>query len=328
MKEVLVLGGNGLLGYHTAQELVAHSYQVTSLALPRKPGQSDVPSGVIPVWGDLRELSNDYLQGLMAGKYAVFFAIGADERTIPRAPAARFFYEANVLTTQRVARMAREANVKKFIVFGSYTAEMADRWPDLGYRTRNGYPRTRLLQEEIACMEGMGVMDVMTLRLPYIFGLVEGQRPLWQFVIDQVRAQQDPVVLPGSTSAVTARQVGQAAVGAMEHGKNGGRYAINSYTLTYKELYQLGCEAIGKDPHSVVVVPLEAVLPTYEEMQKQTEAAGIEHGVHLPDTAVFQSRNAVNDPDECAVLGIEDDDVVAAIRESLAWCVAHPVEEN
>ncbi len=272
-------------------------------------------------------MTDDDILTLLDGVDAVFFAIGADERTVPEIPAYAFFYEANVIPTQRMARLARMAGVKKFVVYGSYTAEMAERWPDLDYRGRNGYPRTRLLQEEVAYMESHGQMDVMTLRLPYIFGLVEGQRPLWQFVIDQVQQQDNPIVLPGSTSAVTVRQVAQAAVGAAEHGQHGAHYPINAYNLSYAELYRLGCEAVGKDPNSVVVVPLEAVLAGYEQADAQVTAAGLEHGVHLPDTARFQARDAVNDPAECAVLGIADDDVVGAIREALAWCVAHPMQQ-
>lgn len=45
----------------------------------------------------------------------------------------------------------------------------------------------------------------------------------------------------------------------------------------------------------------------------------------MEHTAIFQSRDAVSDPTECAVLGIEEDDVVAAIGESFRWCVDHPV---
>lgn len=314
-----------MLGHHTVEELLRRGHEVTSVALPLKPGQPDLPKSVRAHWGDINQMSDEELMELFQGKHAVFYAIGADERVVPPAPADVFFYRANVLPTQRVARLAREAGVKKFILFGSYTAEFAELWPDLDYRGRNGYPRTRLLQEEVAYMEGADEMDVMVLRLPYIFGLVEGQRPLWQFILDQVRAQDSPVVLPGSTSSVTARQVGQAAVGAMERGEHGTKYPVNAYNLSYEELYRLACEAALKDPDSVQVVPLEAVLPEYERIQAEMDQAGVEHGVHLADTAVFQSRDAVSDPIFSAALQIEDDDVPQAIRETFAWCAENPL---
>ena len=325
MTDTLVLGGTGLLGYHTSLELIRRGYGVTTLSLPTTV-TDHLPEQADAHYGDVTAMSDDELLALMAGKHAVFYALGADERTVPPAPAARFFYEANVVPTQRIARLARAAGVKEFVLYGSYTAEWAEQWPDLGYRTRNGYPRTRLVQEEVAYLEGDGAMDVMSLRLPYIFGLVAGQRPLWEVFMDMCRTDGPVVTLPGSTSSVTVRQVAQAAVGAMEHGEHGGRYPINAYDLTYAELFRMCCQAIGRDPDDVMVLPLEAVLPGYEAAQEQTAAAGVEHGIHLPDTAAFQARDAVTDPAVCAVLGIEPDDVPAAIRETLQWCIDNPRE--
>lgn len=327
MTDTLVLGGTGLLGFHTSLELLARGYGVTTLSLPTTE-TAHLPQQADAHFGDLTAMSDDELRALLAGKHAVFYAIGADERTVPPAPAGHFFYEANVLPTQRIARLARESGVAKFVLYGSYTAEWGEQWPDLGYRTRNGYPRTRLAQEEVAILEGQGAMDVMVLRLPYIFGRVEGQRPLWEMFFPMVRAEGPVAVLPGSTSSVTVRQVAQAAVGAMEHGEHDGRYPINGYDLTYAEFFRMCCEAIGRDPGDVMVVPLEAVLPGYEAAQAQTEAAGVEHGIHLPDSARFQARDAVSDPAASAVLRIEPDDVPAAIRETLRWCVEHPRESS
>ena len=327
MTDILVLGGTGLLGFHTTLELLARGYGVTTLSLPTTE-TAHLPEQADAHFGDVMAMSDDELRALLAGKHAVFYAIGADERTVPPAPAARFFYEANVLPTQRLARLARESGVATFVLYGSYTAEWAEQWPDLGYRTRNGYPRTRLAQEEVAILEGEGAMDVTVLRLPYIFGRVEGQRPLWEMFFPMVQADGPVACLPGSTSSVTVRQVAQAAVGAMEHGEHGGRYPINAYDLTYAEFFRMCCEALGRDPSDVMVLPLEAVLPGYEAAQAQAEAAGVEHGIHLPDSARFQARDAVSDPAACAVLGIEPDDVPGAIRETLRWCVEHPREEG
>ncbi|SNS49692.1 Nucleoside-diphosphate-sugar epimerase [Micrococcales bacterium KH10] len=326
MTDTVVIGGTGLLGFHTTVELAERGYAVTTLSLPASKDAVEFPEAVTPLWADVNDMSDQEVLDVFAGKHAVFYAIGADERTTPPAPAARFFYEANVVPTGRVARLARQAGVAKFILYGSYTAEWGEQWPDLGYRTRNGYPRTRLAQEEIAYLEGDGAMDVMSLRLPYIFGLVGGQRPLWQLILDAISGQPEKVaVLGGSTSAVTVAQVAQAAVGAMERGEHGGRYPINAYELTYEELYRIGCEVLGRNPDDVIVVPLEAVLPAYQLIDAQCAEAGVEHGVHMADTALFQTRRASSDPELTrSVLGIEDDDVIAAVRESLQYCVNHP----
>jgi dihydroflavonol-4-reductase len=328
MSDVLIIGGTGLLGYYTTLELLDRGYGVTAVSLPPAAIEPALPSAVESVWADLGTLSDTEVLEFLHGKHAVFYAAGADERVTPPAPAARFFYQANVLPTQRLARLAREAGVQKFVLFGSYTAEFGEQWPDLGYRTHNGYPRTRLAQEEVAYLEGDGAMDVMVLRLPYIFGLIGSRRPLWQFVVDQVLSQPETVsVAGGSTSSVTVDQVAQAAVGAMENGTHGERYAINAYELTYKELFQIACRELGRNPDDVVVVPLEAMLPVVEQLDIQLATQGVEHGVHLADSIRFQYRRAVTDPaTTMSMLGIKEADVAAAAAETLRWCVQHPVE--
>jgi hypothetical protein len=65
-----------------------------------------------------------------------------------------------VLPTQRLARLAKQAGVKKIVLFGSYFAHFTEAWHDLNLKKENAYPRTRLLQEEVSFMEGEGEMDV------------------------------------------------------------------------------------------------------------------------------------------------------------------------
>lgn len=328
MLDVLVIGGTGLLGYHTTRELVRRGYRVTSLSLPPVPadGLFDDLGGepVVELLGDITEMSDGELANLLLGKHAVFYAAGADERVVPDAPSAHYFYNANVRPTQRVARAARRVGVERFVLYGSYTAEFGELWPELGYRTRNGYPRTRLAQEEVAYLEGDGAMAVMTLRLPYIFGQMPGRMPLWEMFVNRVAATEGAVhVQRGSTSAVTVRQVAQAAVGAMEQGEHGGRYAINDYELSYRELNEIICAELGRDVSDVVTVPLEAVLPAMEQYDAATAAAGKEHGIHLVDAAVFQDRAAVTDPAVTqGVLGIVHEDVRAEIVATIRTIIA------
>lgn len=147
------------------------------------------------------------------------------------------------------------------MLYGSYTAQFGEEWPDLGYREHNGYPRTRLAQEEVAILEGWA----------------RNQVP------DQlVRAHVS------GTQSDCARMLGQ-------------------------------------DPAKVQAVPVEAILPAYQQIDEQCAADGVEHGVHMADTARFQGRRAVTDPTVTMdVLGMEPDDVVAAIEECFQWCLDNP----
>ena len=155
-KKILVLGGTGLLGYHTTLELLKHDYDVVSVSLPPMPTE-DLFAGlnVESHLFDINDKTDAELLELLQGIYGVMYAIGADERIVPDAPAFSFFYEANVRPTQRLARLARQSGVQRFVVYGSYFSEFAQRWPETRLADQ-AYPKTRLLQEEIAFAEGEG----------------------------------------------------------------------------------------------------------------------------------------------------------------------------
>lgn len=78
-----------------------------------------------------------------------------------------------MLPTQRLARLAKQAGVKKIVLFGSYFAHFTEAWHDLNLKKENAYPRTRLLQEEVSFMEGEGEMDV-----PNYFRVLQRRRCL------------------------------------------------------------------------------------------------------------------------------------------------------
>ncbi len=329
MKRVVIIGGTGLLGYHSTLELIARGYAVTSVALPPMPTEDLFPEGVESILADINDFSDAAITELLTGAYAVVYAAGADERTVPDAPAAKYFYDQNVVPVQRLARLATAAGIEKFVLYNSYTAEFGEQWPDLGYRERNGYPRTRLLQEEVAIMEGYSApgstqMDVTSLRLPYIFGTMPGRLPLWQMFIDIARSQPERVVTQlGSTSSVTVKQVAQATVGAIEHGVHGGKYPINGYNLKHTEFMGMILEALGRSKDEVVGLPFEVFAEQMAQYDAATAAQGKEHGIHVVDSTEFNSRDAVSDPEATmSVLRYEHDDVPAAIRETIAYCLA------
>lgn len=320
-KKVLVLGGTGLLGFATVKELLAHDYEVISVSLPPMPVDDlfegmDVENHLF----DVNEKTDEEMLNLLEGVHGVMYAIGADERIVPDAPSFTFFYEANVRPTQRLARLARKAGVKRFVVYGSYFSEFAEIWPEMNLK-QEGYPATRLLQEQIAFAEGEGAMVVNSLRLPYIFGTMPGRMPLWKMFTDQIKGQDVFPALPGGTAMVTIKQVAQAARGAMEQGEHRKTYALGGINMKYETYYKMMVEALGQETQ-VPVVPLETMLPTYEALDKQAKDAGKEHGIHLALGAKMNNRDLYLDKEgPMKELGYEDDDVVASIKETLKYII-------
>lgn len=298
MKNVFILGGTGLLGYHTVRELLARGYAVSTVALPPMPTKDLLPEEVECHLGNINEMSDEKILNILRGKDIFIHAAGADERSLPQAPATRFFYEENVIPTQRLARLARAAGVKKFVVYGSYFAHFAEKWPELKLATEQAYPRTRLLQEEVAILEGEGKMDVMSLRLPYIFGTMPGRKPLWEMFLPQIQGKEFVPVLGGGTAMVTVQQVAEATVGMIEHGKHGEKYAISDTNMKHKEFFEIIADVLNQKDTVVQVVPLEQIKPEYQKVDEYVATEGKEHGIHIAVTADIQNRDAYIDPED------------------------------
>lgn len=321
MKKVFVLGGTGFLGYFTIKELLKRGYKVSTVSLPPLPTEDLLPNEVECVLGNINEMTDKEILDLLKDVDGFIDAAGADERVVPDAPAVKFFYEANVLPTQRLARLAKQAGVKKFVLYGSYFSHFAEVWTDLPLKD-NAYPRTRLLQEEVACMEGEGAMDVTTLRLPYIFGVMPGRMPLWTMFVDRVKDQKVVRVLSGGTAMVTAQQVAEATIGAMEYGVHRGKYAICGLNMKHSEFHQMVADALEQTDTTITVVPLEQIKPAMEQMDAATAAAGKEHGIHMRVAVEAQDRDAYLDPkDTMSILKYNEDNIHASIVETLRKCV-------
>src|SRR5690625_2972346 len=322
MKNVFILGGTGLLGYHTTNELLERGYNVSTVALPPMPAEELLPKEVTCHLGDINEMSDQDILKLLKGKDMFIYAAGVDERIIPKAPAARFFYEQNVLPTQRMARLSRQAGIKQFVIYGSYFAHFAEVWTDLHMAHVQAYPRTTPLQAGVAILEGEGDMDVMSLRLPYIFGTMPGRKPLWEMFLPQIQDKEFVPVLAGGTAMVTVKQVAEATVGALENGTHGSKYAISGLNMKHQEFFQLIADVLGQTETVVQVAPLENMKPAYAQIDEKTAQEGKEHGIHNAVVAEIQNRDAYLDPnDTMSILNYQEDDIKAAIVETIKECL-------
>ncbi|WLV24567.1 NAD-dependent epimerase/dehydratase family protein [Aciduricibacillus chroicocephali] len=322
MTRAFVLGGTGLLGFETIKELLKRGYKVSTIARNKEMMDELIPEEVEKHIGDINEMTDEQIGAMLQSTDWFVHAAGVDERTTPEAPAVSFYYRENVLPTQRLSRIAREAGVRKFVIYGSYHVEFAEKWPDLGLK-RTPYVRTRKLQEEVAMLEGEGEMDVMSLRLPYIFGTMPGRMPLWKMFLPTVLGKEIITVPEGATAMVTTRQVAEAGVGALEHGSHGGTYAISGENMSYAEFYRIIADTAGQKDSVIQTASLEQLLPTFEQIDKQTAEAGKERAMPGIKTAELQSRNTIIDPAETMeLLKYKKDDVQAAIEESIRKSLA------
>jgi nucleoside-diphosphate-sugar epimerase len=232
----MIIGGTGLLGYHATRELLRRGHAVDILALPPLPAPGLFPDVVKIQLGDLNALPDGELLALLEGHDAVIFAAGVDDRVTPKAPAYPFFHRHNVQTTRRMAELACQSGVQRFIILGSYFAYFHRLWPRMELTRHHPYIRSRVEQSAAALDAAGAQMAVITLELPYIFGVIPGRTPLWKPLV-QYAASRFPLFYPrGGTTCVTVTQVAQAIAGALEKAEPGACYPIGGVNLTWTEL--------------------------------------------------------------------------------------------
>lgn len=282
---VLVVGGTGLLGQHCAVELLAGGHSVTLVG--RRPAPELLPalndprrrSVALDVWA----ASDDELGVLCAGHDACVYALGPDDRGAHPAPAARHLQALLVDQTERFVRAARAVGVQRAVVLGSYFAAWHRMRPELRLAETHPYVQARLDQATRAVAAGGGAsgasgMDVCVLEIPYVFGTVPGQAPLWKALIDRLRTVPIALYPVGGTSVVTASQVGQAAAAACAVGEHGARYALSDEQLTWTVLLGLMLQALGRRP-IVVGIPRLLLEPGLKLVEWHLARSGRESGL-------------------------------------------------
>lgn len=323
---VFMVGGTGFLGWHTLRELVARGHRVSTVALPPLPAPGILPEGVECRLGNVFTMPDGELLGLLKGCEGFIYAAGLDDRVILPEPAYPKFREANVDQCLRVLRLAREAGARRAVVYGSYFTHFDRAWPELRLSERHCYIRSRKEQREAVLAESRDGFETVVLELPYIFGTMPGRTPLWTFLLDILKNEFGSIVFypkkRGGTAMVTVAQVAKAAAGALERGKGGSSYAIGGENMAWAEFIPLLLEAMGERKK---VVHLPKLLYELGNLRRERDlaAAGKEGGLDLVRLADIMYRKAYIDPRPAMeALGYGKDDVRAAIRETVAACLA------
>mgnify|MGYP002712243316 FL=1 len=284
VNKIFVLGGAGFLGYYTTKIAIDRGYTVRTVDVVELPDELkfNKKTKVEFIVQNFFALSDAEIVEMIRGCDSFVYAGGVDERIVPQKPARKFFYDTNVLPTARIARLAKEAGVKNFVLFGSYTSEFAEKNELLkshGYQ-EEPYVETRLLQEKAAMYAGEGAMNVSVLRLPYIFGTMPGKTPMTSMYVDMLRGQEFMPVTTGGFATITANQVGQAAISALENGKHRKTYAVATGYMSHEDFYKKILNELGQtETTKLEVMPFEELEEAYREDERLTDAEGIEHGI-------------------------------------------------
>ena len=320
--KVFLVGGTGLLGSAAAAELIRRGHQVRAIALPPVPEGAALPPEMELDFKSYMTLSDDEIRACLTGCEGFVFASGVDERITGPSPVYDFFNKYNVAPLERFLRIGKEVGVKHAAICGSYFSYFNRIWPQFEYSRWHPYIRSRVEQERVAMGFADESFSVAVLELPYIFGVQPGREPVWTLVVNVVRGMPLVTLYPrGGTTMVTVKQVGQAIAGALELTKGGQCWPIGWNNMAWKDFLAIVHKYMGMPNRKVITIPDWMLQLGMKSMEKKLRGPGGEHnegGLYMPKFPDLQCAETFIDKSlGCVPLGVQDDDIVSAIGESI-----------
>lgn len=321
--KIFMIGGTGLLGSEAARELIARGHEVTSIALPPLPAGAALPPEMKIEYGNYLEMTDDELRGYFERCEGFVFAAGVDERVEGPAPIYELYKKYNIDPIRRLLKLAKDCGVKHAVICGSYFSYFAKEWKSYHLAEDHPYIRSRIEQEDAALSFADESFDVAVLELPYIFGAQPGRKPVWVFLVKSIRRMKGITFWPkGGSAMVTVKQVGQAIAGAVERNKQGNCYPVGYYNMTWKELLSVFHKYLGCPRKKIVCVPEWMFSAVAKWLKRKQKKAGIEGGLDMAKFSKMQCSNQFIDKSlGCDFLGVQPDDIDAAIGDSVKLCV-------
>jgi nucleoside-diphosphate-sugar epimerase len=332
VKKVFIAGGTGFLGYHSALLFRKLGIHVVTAALP---GEIELaswfPADIPLQYCDLLSMSDDELLSLFSSEdFDTFvYALGPDDRVIPKAPAYAFFHDRLVVGFERIARTAKQAGIRRCVVMNSYFSTY-DKIYDGQLSRFHPYIRARREQEALGFQLGEpGFFEVMMLEFPFIFGLMPGRKPLWRDHFLSHFEGGKAILFPsgGGTAAIDVSGIAQAVVAAAFNGSGGRAYPIGKINLSYRELIDTMMEALEDPRRYRGISPWLCQfggMAIDGKLKKQGKQSGLDHG-RLMRQILSQEFFIDPEPVECelgyAELGFDGGkNVIDSIKETIRAC--------
>ncbi|MBO7689884.1 MAG: NAD-dependent epimerase/dehydratase family protein [Clostridia bacterium] len=321
--KVFMIGGTGLLGSQAAKELIERGHEVTSIALPPLPTGAVLPPEMNIEYGNYLELSDDEIRAYFKGCEGFVFAAGVDERVEGPAPIYELYRKYNIDPVRRLLTLAKECGVKHAVILGSYFVFADKIWPHLELQKWHPYIRARRDQEDLALSFADDNFDVAVLELPYIFGTQPGRKPVWVFLVENIRSMPGVTMWPkGGSTMVTVKQVGQAIAGGIERNKGGNAYPIGYYNYDWKDLLRVAHKTMGVPNKKIITIPDWMYAIGGLNIMRDYKKRGIDGGLNMVKFAKIQCNWLYIDKSLGAEqLGVEPDDIDAAIADSIQLCL-------
>ena len=238
-----MIGGTGLLGSEAAKQLIERGHEVTSIALPPLPAGAVLPPEMKIEYGNYLEMTDDEIRAHFKGCEGFVFAAGVDERVEGPSPIYNLYKKYNIDPVKRLLKLAKECGVKHSVILGSYFSYFAKTHPEWKLTKYHPYIRSRIDQEETAMSFAGNGFDVAVLELPYIFGTQPGRKPVWVFLVENIRSPRRKYPLDEKDHALAQGRLDDGHGKAGRPGNRGRARAQQGRQVLSHRLLQHGVEA-------------------------------------------------------------------------------------
>lgn len=251
---VFVTGATGLLGSNLVRLLAENGHQIT--ALVRSPERAARQLGGLDVRlvaGDMGDVAS--FASALAGHEVLFHTAAFFREYYQPGDHGAELQRINVDGTMALLRAAEAQGVRR-VIYASSSGVIGQRndgvpadetTPPDALVQSNLYFRSKLLAEQaIAAWLPTSKLEVVQILPGWMFGPGDAApTSSGQLVLDFLNRRL-PLIIPGAGAPVDARDVAQAMLAAVEHGRNGERYLVSSNnTQDFRTLFGLLEELSG-----------------------------------------------------------------------------------
>jgi dihydroflavonol-4-reductase len=324
--KIFLTGATGFVGHHVARALAGEGAQLRMLV--RKSSNLKNLDGIAgeTVVGDLSE--PETLRAALAGCDAVVH-VAADYRLW--IPDPEKMYRANVNGTRELLRMAREAEVPRF-VYTSSVATMHFRTDGLVVNEDTPvsladmvghYKRSKFLAEREAIQAAEAGQQVVILNPTTPIGPNDTKpTPTGRMFVDFLKGKF-PAYMDTGLNLVDVAEVARTHVSALTMGQPGKRYILGGENLTLKQILDK-MSAITGIPSPTVKIPF-AVAATYAFFEEWITGRirGREPRATLEEVRMGRKKMFASSAHAQQELGFRIMPVYPAMRAAIEWFRAH-----
>jgi len=329
--KIFLTGATGFIGHHVAKALASQGVQLRLLV--RKTSKLSKLEGVAGEThvGDLS--GPDSLKPALAGCDAVVH-VAADYRLWIPDPDA--MYKANVDGTRELLRLAREANVKRF-VYTSSVATMHFRSNGLVINEDTPvsladmvghYKRSKFLAEQEAIKAAQAGQRVVILNPTSPIGSNDAKpTPTGRIFVDFLNGKF-PAYMDTGLNLVDVAEVARTHVSALTKGQFGRRYILGGENLTLKQILDKMSEITGI-PSPTVKIPF-AVAATYAFFEEWITGRirGREPRATLEEVRMGRKKMYASSARAQQELGFRILPINPAMKAAIEWFRAHGYAPN